>query len=787
VASAGYATLDVIPSVKGTRASIERQISGDFAAAGRTGGRKMGEAAGAEAATSLRGRMSAGLKGFAPFAGIAAGAGVVAGLKDAIGGASDLAESTSKANVVFGDASASVLRFADDAATGMGQAQAQALEAAGTFGNLLRSVGLSEKQAADFSTTMVGLASDLASFNNTSVDDALVALRAGLVGETEPLKRFGVNLNDATLKAEALKLGLSDGKSVLDANTKAQAAYSLIMKQTVLAQGDFARTSGGLANQNKILGAQWTELTTSLGTGVLPATTALVTLLNDEGIPALRATGGAVGDAVGFFNDLPGPVKAATGALVAFKIASALGAGSVFTAGRSGATRLLDDIRLRAMLATDAYKGLRSATIQAEAQGYRFNQGSGRIVSGLGAVQSAAAGAGSALKRGLGGALGIVGGPWGLAFAAGVTVLTHFWQEAREAKARVEALTDSLDKQTGAITQQTRDLAFQQLQQSGVIETAKKYGVALDDLVGASLGNEDAQRRVNAALQVQSEIFKENAVDQRRAADGTFFAQRSVKALTDAISGQNGELDEARSKQRDYAEAMSLSSDETERTVVKIRDYDKALDRAEDAIRKLIDAEQTRADNAVRNRRDQLGLITTLQDARKEANKGKQTLDENTRAGQENLGALLDLADQWNNSSPKVQNARGAYKDLRDEFIKLADQMNGPDGTRKDAIKLADSLLAVPKNVEVKFQSKGYRERMNEIAALKLAAQGITMTTDFDPLRPDKPTPTTRTSSRPSTGGVTIQNQYVTAHDYKDFVQQSQRRTRAAASDGMPQ
>src|SRR5690349_17472092 len=207
---------------------------------------------------------------------------------------------------------------------------------------------------------------------------------------------------------------------------------------------------------------------------ILPATTALVTLLNDEGIPALRATGGAVGDAVGFFNDLPSPVKAATGALVAFKIASALGAGSVFTAGRSGATRLLDDIRLRAMLATDAYKGLRSASIQAEAQGFKFNQGSGRIVSGLGAVKSAATGAGTALKRGLGGALGIVGGPWGLAFAAGVTVLTHFWQEAQKAKARVDSLTDSLDKQTGAVTKLTREQVFKNLQDAGAVDAAKE-------------------------------------------------------------------------------------------------------------------------------------------------------------------------------------------------------------------------------------------------------------------------------------------------------------------------
>jgi hypothetical protein len=106
------------------------------------------------------------------------------------------------------------------------------------------------------STSMVGLASDLASFNNTDPAEALEALRAGLTGETEPLKRYGINLNDATLKAEAMRLGLDTTGSTLSANTKAQAAYSLIMQQSSLAQGDFARTSAGLANQQRIMSSQ---------------------------------------------------------------------------------------------------------------------------------------------------------------------------------------------------------------------------------------------------------------------------------------------------------------------------------------------------------------------------------------------------------------------------------------------------------------------------------------------------------------------------------------------------
>lgn len=178
----------------------------------------------------------------------------------AITGASDLSESMSKNTIVFGAAADEVRRFTEGAAKGLGQSQAQALEATGVFGNLFRALEIGEKPAAEMSTTLVQLASDLASFNNASPEEALDALRAGIVGETEPLKRFGVNLNEATIKAKALELGIANGTDTLTAAQKAQAAYALILDQTTLAQGDFARTSGGLANQQRILAAQWADM-----------------------------------------------------------------------------------------------------------------------------------------------------------------------------------------------------------------------------------------------------------------------------------------------------------------------------------------------------------------------------------------------------------------------------------------------------------------------------------------------------------------------------------------------
>lgn len=197
-----------------------------------------------------------------------------------INAASDLAESQSKIDVVFGKSASVVSKWAQDSATSFGMSSQAALEAAGTYGNLFQSFGLGQQEAQKMSTSLVQLASDLASFNNTSTEDALQALRSGLSGETEPLKAFGIAINDTRLKQEALNLGIYNGVGVLDVAQKSQAAYALIMKDSALAQGDFARTSDGLANQQRILEGQVQNLQAALGQVFIPVVLGGVSALN---------------------------------------------------------------------------------------------------------------------------------------------------------------------------------------------------------------------------------------------------------------------------------------------------------------------------------------------------------------------------------------------------------------------------------------------------------------------------------------------------------------------------
>jgi hypothetical protein len=229
-------------------------------------------------------------------AGTAAFGAVAASSFKLVSMASNLEESQSKVNVVFGASAGVVNEFAATSAQAFGITKQAALEATGTFGNLLQAFGTGKDQAAEMSTTLIGLAADLASFNNTGIEDAIQALRSGLSGETEPLKRFGVALNDVRLKQEATTLGLYDGSGALDINAKTQAAYALILKDTGLAQGDFARTSDGFANQMRILKASLTDAATELGLVLLPYFKTFVSFINENIVPGVLAFSNTIGE-----------------------------------------------------------------------------------------------------------------------------------------------------------------------------------------------------------------------------------------------------------------------------------------------------------------------------------------------------------------------------------------------------------------------------------------------------------------------------------------------------------
>ena len=205
-----------------------------------------------------------------------------------INDASNLQEAQSKVTAVFGDQAKGILAWSKTTSSAIGISSRSALDAVGTYGNLFQAFGITRVESGKMSKTLVELAADIASFSNVPIQEVLDALRSGLSGETEPLKRHGVALTEDRIKIEARNLAIYDGVGALNAAQKAEAIYSLILRDTVLAQGDVARTAGGLANQKKFLAAQVEDLSGTFGAVLLPVMVNVVGVIRNQVLPNIQ-------------------------------------------------------------------------------------------------------------------------------------------------------------------------------------------------------------------------------------------------------------------------------------------------------------------------------------------------------------------------------------------------------------------------------------------------------------------------------------------------------------------
>lgn len=266
------------------------EVTADGTAVPRDVARDINAGASSAAVTSAGGNLGRGI-----FRGIMAGWVAIGGVtaitsffSGAITGASDLAETQAAVEQVFGSSVQSVLTFAGTASDELGQTSQQALEAARTFGILGQAGGLTGNDLSMFSTDLVKLATDMASFNNTSVDEAITAIGAGLRGEAEPLRRFGILLDDATLRQQAMALGIYDGNGALSTQQRVLAANAAIMAQAGVQVGDFERTSEGAANQQRIVTARFEEQKAMLGGQLLPVWTSFLGWIGGTALPMFR-------------------------------------------------------------------------------------------------------------------------------------------------------------------------------------------------------------------------------------------------------------------------------------------------------------------------------------------------------------------------------------------------------------------------------------------------------------------------------------------------------------------
>lgn len=194
--------------------------------------------------------------------------------------ASDLEESMNKIDVAFKSSSGEAKKFADQSLNAYGISRGHALDMAALFGDMATSMGLPVEKAALMSTSLVGLTSDLASFKNVSNEVASNALKGIFTGEGESLKGLGIIMQDSTLKAYALSKGVKVSYEDMDQASKVSLRYAYVMEAAKNAQGDFARTAGGAANQMRSFPEILDEIKTSFGEFILPMFTEGISKIN---------------------------------------------------------------------------------------------------------------------------------------------------------------------------------------------------------------------------------------------------------------------------------------------------------------------------------------------------------------------------------------------------------------------------------------------------------------------------------------------------------------------------
>lgn len=200
--------------------------------------------------------------------------------KECIELGSDLAEVQNVVDVTFPAMTKQVDKWAKSAANSFGLSETMAKQYVGTFGSMAEAFGFTEKEAYDMSTTLTGLAGDVASFYNIRQDEAYTKLKSVFSGETETLKDLGIVMTQTALDSYALANGYGKTTAKMTEAEKVTLRYKFVQDQLANATGDFARTQDSWANQTRILQLRLDSLKATLGQGLINVFSPLLKNLN---------------------------------------------------------------------------------------------------------------------------------------------------------------------------------------------------------------------------------------------------------------------------------------------------------------------------------------------------------------------------------------------------------------------------------------------------------------------------------------------------------------------------
>lgn len=197
--------------------------------------------------------------------GVNAAKGAFNGLKSAMDYSSNLTEVQNVVDVGFGKYKSKIEDLAKTSIQDYGMSELTAKQIAGRFQAMGTAVGFSQKKMSGMSVELTKLSADMASFYNEDQEKVAKSLQSVFTGTTMPLRKYGIDLTQATLQEWAHKQGIDANIKSMSQAEKTMLRYQYVISQTGAAQGDFARTSNTWANQTRMLKQNFQQLGSTIG------------------------------------------------------------------------------------------------------------------------------------------------------------------------------------------------------------------------------------------------------------------------------------------------------------------------------------------------------------------------------------------------------------------------------------------------------------------------------------------------------------------------------------------
>lgn len=626
----------------------------------------------------------------------------------AVNYASDTEESMNKVQVAFGDAAQSVLAWSDSTLTSIGLAKGTALDMAALYGDMATSMGYSQEAAADMSKTLVNLAADLASFKNISIDEANTALKSIFTGETESLKNLGVVMTQVNLESYAMAQGIKKSYQEMTQAEQVQLRYNYVLAQTQNAQGDFARTSDGTANQLRILQESLKEAAATIGGDLLPIVTPVITKISEltqsfasldeetrkqivqTGIflaalgPMLKLTGGitsAVSAGVTAYQALRAAHAAATASQTALNVAmTANPIGAVITAV-GALVAVLGSLAAASALAGSSQKDLNKELAETEKNRLAAMESARTEQTNTLAMIAALEDLAAVEEKSVGQKQALAG------------LVDQLNETMPQLNLAYDQQTDSLNMTAEAMRDLAEAEAQRAIQQANMDAMVEQYRIRM----------EAEQQLADAETQL--------VLVQQQLADATKQAEEQVRQYGSVTGDLQLTIQELGEEENNLTFTIEDANDVIDESSKKIDELSDVCGDLSDSAQNATDA----TDDLTKEQEDQAATADDLRDSSLSLANAADTLtkalQEQESAGSLSLDTALDLIDAGYAAALSIDSETGAITVNKDAYIALAqakidDQIASANEARQKAYSVIannDDAISALNNAEAYY------------------------------------------------------------------------------------